>query len=60
MKYSVTIKTRPTKVVISIFPLILRVLVYNVHNQLHITFGTDVVDNKALKARNSTPTHRNF
>ena len=34
--------------------------IIGVQNQLPITFCSDLLCNKTLKARNSTPTHTNF
>ena len=64
-KYLITIQTRPTQIVISIFliekPVFNRFLkIIGVQNQLPITFCSDLVCNKILMVRNSTPTHTNF
>ena len=66
MKYLITIQTRLTQFVEAYFFLLKnrfltdfkRLLVQK--NQLLITFCSDLICNKTLKARNSTPTHTNI
>ena len=55
-KYLITIQTRPTQIVISIFliekPVCNRFLkIISLQNQLPITFYSDILYNKTLKAR---------
>ena len=64
-KYLTTIQTRPTQIVLSIF--LIEKTVFNrflkiigVQNQLPIPFCSDLLCNKTLMVRNSTPTHTNF
>ena len=64
-KYLITIQTRPTPILKSIFlienPFFYEILkVIGVQNQVPITFCSDLVCNKTLMVRNSTPTHMNF
>ena len=63
-KYLITIQTCPTPIVKSIFliekPVNEFSKVIGVQNQLPITFCLDLVCNKTLMVRNSTPTHTNF
>ena len=64
-KYLVTNQTRPTQIVKVYFLLkncffnrFLKII--GAQNQLAITFFSDSMRNKTLKARNLTPTHTNF
>ena len=64
-KYLITIQTRPTPIVKSVFliekPGVYEFLkVIGVQNQLPITFCSDLVCKKTLMVRNSTPTHTNL
>ena len=61
-KYPITIKTRLTQIIKVYFLLKFRFLtnIIGAQNQLLVTFCSDLVCNKTLKARNSTPTHTNF
>ena len=57
-KYSFTIQTRITQIVNSIFLIktsFLKIII-GVQNQLHISFGSDLVCNKIFRDINSTHT----
>ena len=63
-KYLITIQTRPAQIVKiylnekPVFNEFLKII--GALNQLLITFCSDLLRKKTLKARNSTPTHTNF
>ena len=57
-KYPIIIQTRPSQIVKEYYLLKNRFLKINgSQNQVPITCGSDLVCNKTLKARNSTPPH---
>ena len=63
-KYLITIQTRPTQIVKVYFLLrngfneFLKIV--GAQNQLPITFCSDLMRNKTVKSKSSTPTHTNF
>ena len=64
-KYPITFQTCPTQIVKVYFLLKDRLIssfvkIIGAQNQLPMTFCSDLVSNKTLKARNSTPTHTNL
>ena len=56
-KYTITIQTRPTQIVKLFKPVFNGFLkIISAQNQLPIPFCSDLMHNKTLKARNTTPT----